>query len=456
MTGGGPATEWVNERNSALFTDLYELTMAASYHASGMNGPATFDLFVRDLPRQRNFLIACGLHQALGYLETLKFDRDSIAYLRSLGLFDDEFLAFLANLSFTGDVSAVPEGEAVFAGEPLLRVSAPLIEAQIVETFLLNCVSHQTMIASKAARLSIACGDKSFVDFSARRDHGADAALKGARAAFVGGAIATSNVLAGQIYGIPVTGTMAHSYVMAFESELDAFRSFVRDFPNNSILLIDTFDVLRGAANAVLVAEEAAVRGARIKGVRIDSGDLGEMARAARKILDEAGLTDVQIFLSGDLDEHRIWELLAEGVPVDAFGVGTQLGTSGDEPALGAVYKLVEDNGRPKIKLSTGKVTLPGRKQVYRLERKGRYERDVIALEDEYDPPPGRALLERVMSGGRRVRDPAPLGEARARCEHALASLPQRLLTLEAPTHSYDVTISPALEELVMRVHERS
>lgn len=248
----------------------------------------------------------CGLEQAFGYLEDLRFEDDSLSYLSSLGLFTDEFLSFLGGLSFTGKIWAVPEGETVFASEPLIRVTAPIIEAQIVESFLMNCITFQTMVASKAARVAVACGDRQFVDYSLRRDHGADAGLKAARASFIAGASATSNVLAGKLYGIPVSGTMAHSYVMAFESEISAFRAYARAFGDRTILLIDTFDVEDGARNAAIVAKETEARGTRIKGVRIDSGDLASLTRSVRKILDEAGLDYVQIVLSGDLDEFHI------------------------------------------------------------------------------------------------------------------------------------------------------
>ncbi|MGH2756867.1 MAG: nicotinate phosphoribosyltransferase, partial [Actinomycetota bacterium] len=276
-------TEWVDDRNVALLTDLYELTMAASYFENGMNAPATFDLFIRDLPQERNFLVACGLEHALTYLEALRFEDESLSYLRSLDLFTDRFLSFLGELRFTGEVWAMPEGEIVFAAEPLVRVTAPLIEAQIVESFLMNCLTFQTMIASKAARVAIACGDRQFVDYSLRRDHGADAGLRAARAAFVGGASATSNLLAGKLFGIPVSGTMAHSYVMTFDSELSAFRAYAREFGDRTILLIDTFDVEQGARNAITIAKETEARGTRIKGVRIDSGDLATLTRTVRK-----------------------------------------------------------------------------------------------------------------------------------------------------------------------------
>ena len=447
---------WVNESNAALLTDLYELTMAASYDAHGMREPATFDLFVRDLPKERQFLVSCGLEQALEYLETLRFDDESISYLASLGSFKDDFLSRLATLRFTGDVWAIPEGEIVFANEPLLRVTAPIIEAQIVETFLLNCITYQTMVASKAARVAIACRDRRFVDFSPRRDHGADAALKAARASYVGGAAGTSNVLAGKIFGIPISGTMAHSYVMAFEDEIEAFRAFVRDFPDRAVLLIDTFDVEEGARRAAQIFKELDVGGTTNRGVRIDSGDLALLAGSVRRILDEAGLEDVKIMFSGDLDEYRIERFLDDDVPVDAFGVGTQLGTSGDAPSLGSVYKLVADAGGPKIKLSTGKATLPGGKQVYRFDENGIFAYDVIASESEVVDG-GRPLLEKVMAGGKRTRGPEPLEDLRARCAGALTHLPSALRSLEPGPSAYQVELSPGLQGLVkqMEAEER-
>jgi nicotinate phosphoribosyltransferase len=443
---------WVNSTNAALLIDLYELTMADSYHRRGMHGPATFDLFIRELPARRNFLVACGLEQALEYLEHLSFDTDAIAYLRSLEMFSGEFLERLRELRFTGEVWAIPEGEIAFAKEPLLRVTAPLIEAQIVETFLLNCITFQTMVASKAARVAIACGDREFVDFSARRVHGADAALKAARASYVGGATATSNVLAGKAYGIAVTGTMAHSYVMTFEQEVEAFRAFALDFPGRAVLLIDTFDTEEGARHAVQVAKELADEGIELIGVRLDSGDIHALAKSVRKILDEAGLTATKIIASGDLDEYRIEELLASEAPVDSFGVGTQLGTSGDEPFLGGVYKLVAEDSEPKIKLSTGKVTLPGTKQIFRSSKDGRYDHDVIGLHDE--ELEGDQLMQRVMKDGHRAMDPESLDDARARCRAAVDRLPEALKSLHE-RGQFDVRLSKRLEDLVSEALSR-
>lgn len=438
----------VEPRNAAMLTDLYELTMAASYFAHGMNGPATFELFIRQLPAERNFLAAAGLDDALDYLETFRFDRDGLAYLASLGLFDDALIDYLRDFRFTGDVWAVAEGEAVFGQEPLLRVTAPLIEAQFVETFLLNCISFQTMVASKAARVVVAAQGRSFVDFSPRRDHGADAALKAARAAYVGGAAATSNVLAGQMYGIPLSGTMAHSYVMSFEHEIDAFRQYAADYPGQATLLLDTYDTIAGAKNAAIVGRELAGRGETLHGVRLDSGDFAALSKEVRAILDEAGLPSTQIFASGDLDEHRIRALLADGAPIDAFGVGTQLGTSADAPALGAVYKLAEDVRGPRMKWSEGKRTLPGTKQVYRVERNGVFEYDTIALASE-EGVEGRPLLGQVMRAGERLAASPPLEAIRERVRETLAALPRALLALDGPQVEYPVRVSDGMRKLV-------
>ena len=429
----------------ALLVDLYELTMAASYHAEGMNGPASFELFFRELPPVRNYLVACGLEEALDYLSSLWFTPRDLAYLGTLGVFDAGFLAYLADLRFTGDVWAVPEGEVVFGNEPVLQVTAPLIEAQIVETYLLNCINFSTAVASKAARVTTACGTRGFVDFSARRDHGPDAALLAARAAYIGGAGATSNVLAGRRFGIPQSGTMAHSYVLAFPDEARAFRTFARQFPGKAILLVDTFDTLAGTATAASVAGELAEEGVPVRGVRIDSGDLAALAFQVRSILDGAGLDTLEIFASGDLDEYRIEALLKAGAPIDGFGVGTQLGTSGDAPALGGVYKLVQDAAGPKRKTSTGKATLPGLKQVYRFEASGISARDLLAPASAPPPPGGRALLSLAMEKGRRVRPADALGVTRARRAAAVAALPERLRSLAPATPAYAVETAPEL-----------
>ena len=445
---------WVSAANASLLTDLYELTMSASYHSRGMNDQATFDLFVRELPNRRNFLVVCGVEQALEYLETLHFDPEAIEYLSSLRMFEPGFLEYLSTFRFSGEVWAMREGEIAFEREPLLRVTAPLIEAQVVETFLLNCVTFQTMVASKAARVALAANGKSFLDFSLRRDHGADAGLKAARAAYIAGASATSNVLAGKMYGIPVSGTMAHSYVMAFPSEMEAFRAYARDFPEQAVLLIDTFDVAEGARRAVAVAQELGPEGIALRGVRIDSGKLGDLSTLVRGILDEGGLHETKIILSGDLDEYRVQEMLDAGVPVDAFGVGTQMGTSADSPFLGGVYKLVAEKGAPKVKLSTGKVTLPGLKQVHRFTSDERFHHDLIALEEE--PIDGAVpLLRPALRDGERLGDAESLSEMRARCSAQLASLPPDLQDLNDAVTPYAVEVSAPLQKLAREARDQ-
>ncbi|MDD9368758.1 MAG: nicotinate phosphoribosyltransferase [Acidimicrobiales bacterium] len=445
----GPGAGWRGQSGAvppALVTDLYELTMAAAYQAEGVDHPATFELFVRNLPAARRFLVAAGLDDALAGLESWRFDEGDIDYLAGLDLFPDAFLDRLDDLRFTGDVWAVPEGEAVFAGEPLVRVTAPIIEAQLVETWLLNRIASQTMLASKAARMALACGDRSFVDFSARRDHGVDAAMAAARAAWMCGASGSSLVAAGRRFGIPLSGTMAHSFVMSYDDERDAFRAYARTFPQSVVLLIDTYDTVTGAHRAAEVAHELAADGIRIVAVRLDSGDLGALAHEVRGVLDGADLPDIGILASGDLDEHRIAALLAAGAPIDAFGVGTQLGTSADAPTLGAVYKLVEDAAGPKMKLASGKVTLPGRKQVWRLA-----DHDVLSLDNEVVPG-GRPLLVQVMSAGRRT-EVESLDTIRARATATIEALPDQLRDLSAPGGPvWPVEISPGLRRLAERV----
>lgn len=435
---------------SALFTDLYELTMGAGYVRVGIHDRvATFDLFVRRLPETRQFLVAAGLADVVELLEHLSIDAEELAFLESTGRFAPDALDAFAELSFTGEVWAVPEGEVVFGNEPIVRITAPLLQAQVVETRLINLVASQTMVASKAARVAIACGARSFVDFSARRDHGGDAAMQAARGSWLAGGAGTSLVSAGHRYGIPLSGTMAHAYVMTFDDERDAFRTFARTFPDDAVLLIDTYDTEQGARHVVEVADELAAEGVHIRGVRLDSGDLAHLSRSVRSILDVGGLTDTSIFASGDLDEYRITELLAAGAPIDAFGVGTQLGTSADAPNLGGVYKLVADETGPKIKLAEDKVTLPGVKQVWRVERDGRSDHDVIGLADEHAPDGGRPLLEQVMVDGRLVRPLPDLDESRARCASAIAALPSRLRTLQQRERPYEVRRSSALTALV-------
>lgn len=421
----------------ALFSDLYEFTMAAAYDASGLDGPATFELFVRRMPDERNFLVAAGLTDVLQALDQWVFDDQAMAYLRTLEQFSGEFLDRLAGLRFTGELRAVPEGEVVFAEEPILEVRAPLIQAQLVETLLLNLVGTATMQASKAARVALAVGDRSFADFSARRDHGVAAAMSAARSSAIAGASSTSLVEAGRRYGLTLSGTMAHAYVMAFDDERDAFRSFCRTFPTSAVLLLDTWDTVIGAHHAVEVARELAREDVRVAGVRLDSGDLDVLSRKVRGILDDAGLSDVRIIASGDLDEYRIAQLCAAGAPIDAFGVGTRMGTSDDAPSLGVVYKLVDDAHGPKLKLAEGKATLPGRKQVWRVG-----DHDVLGLLDE--SVAGRALLEPARAES--------LDVIRARCRDAVAALPNSVRSLAPANSPYEVRHSPGLLALVRQL----
>jgi nicotinate phosphoribosyltransferase len=423
---------------SGLATDLYQLTMAAAYRARGLNPRATFELFVRRLPRNRSFLLAAGLEQALRYLEELRFEPDEIEWLRGLPVFRDVDLAFLSDFRFTGDVDAIPEGTAVFENEPLLRVSAPLIEAQIAETYLLSTVNFQTLIASKAARGVLAARGRPIFEFGFRRAHGPGAAMLGARAAMIAGCAGTSNVLAGRALGVPVLGTMAHSWVMAHDDEARAFEDFARTFPGQAVLLVDTYDTLEGVRKAARIPGVTAVR--------LDSGDLGALARESRRILDEAGARDIKIVASGDLNEYKIHSLLAGGAPIDAFGVGTELATSVDAPALGGVYKLVEmEAGGRKVgraKASAEKATYPLGKQVFRTFSEGRYRADTIGAMDE--PLPGEKLLVPAMRNGRALGRPA-LAEIRELAGRELARLPGEVARLDDPAR-YPVRFSDVLE----------
>ncbi len=444
---------WVNEDNMALLTDLYELTMADSYLRCKRNEEATFDLFIRNLPERRSFLVSAGLEEIIFFLDRMRFTGDSIHYLRSLKMFSEDFLSYLKNFRFMGAVYAIPEGEIYFPNEPAIVVTAPRIEAQIVETFLLNTFNFQSLIASKAARIVIAAGFISVVDFSPRRDHGTDAAMKAARSSYIAGCVGTSNVLAGKQFGIPVSGTMAHSYVMSFKSELESFREFVRDFPDYSVLLIDTYDVIQGARNAIIVGREMARKGQKLRGVRIDSGDLAGLSRRVRRMLDDAGFGYVKIMLSGDLNEYRIKEIIQKGGSADVFGVGTDLGTSRDAPALGGIYKLVEDNLGPRMKLSKGKVTLPGKKSIFRvIGSDGKFKKDLITEEggkpDSRDSYP---LLVKVMEKGNIIYDPPSLPKIRERFLENLEKLPDELKKIDE-VNDYKVEISPSLKNIIRKL----
>lgn len=425
-----------------LFTDLYELRMMQAYLAEGMEDLAVFTLSVRKLPEERNYLLACGLDPVLDHLEALRFAADDVAWLRAVGGFAEPFIDRLGAFRFTGDVHAVPEGTPVFSNEPILEIVAPIAEAQLVETLVMNQVTHQTVVASKAARIVDAAAGHAIVDFGARRMHGIDAALKAVRACAVAGVAATSNVLGARAYGLPVAGTMAHSYVQAHDGEEDAFRAFMRLYPE-TILLVDTYDTLAGVETVISLAHEMGPD-FRATAVRLDSGDLLDLSRRARAKLDGAGLARVQIFASGGLDEYAIAGLVGAGAPIDAFGVGTHLGVSSDRPDLDMVYKLAEYAGQGRIKLSAGKPILPGRKQVFRVEEGDRAVRDVIGRADE--SLPGRPLLVPVMRGGARID--APLGglaAARARAAEELARLEPALRGVRKAVRSYPVSVSERL-----------
>jgi nicotinate phosphoribosyltransferase len=411
-----------------LITDLYELNMAASYLRRQMVGPATFSLFVRELPPDRGFLVAAGLQDCLSFLEGFGFDDEELAWLGEAAGFDRSTLAALGRLRFTGQVRAVPEGRLVFAGEPLLEVTAPIAEAQLVETALLNLVSFQTAVASKAARCRLAAAGAQLMDFAMRRCQGLDAAMAVARCSALVGFGATSNTAAARRFGLAAAGTMAHSYVEAFADERAAFCAFAEDFPDRTTFLVDTYDTLAGVRAAISVIEKLGLDGPL--GVRLDSGELGALAVAARRLLDAAGLPQVRIAASGGLDELAIAELVASRAPIDAYGVGTKMGTSADAPYLDSAYKLVAYGDRPVMKLSPAKAYPPGAKQVFRGAAAAG---DLVGLWEEPVPAGRVPLLEPVMAGGRRVGSPPGLGAARERFETDLAWLPERARALREP-----------------------
>lgn len=432
-----------------LLTDLYELTMAQAYFDEGLRGEAVFELFARTLPPQRRFLIAAGLEQAVEYLESLRFTPAEIEKLGKLELFSAAFLAELGTLRFTGSLAALAEGTPFFAGEPILRIKAPIIEAQLVESRLLNLMHLQTVIASKAARFVLASDGRRLVDFGMRRAHGSEAAIYGARAAYLAGFDGTATVEAGIRFGIPLSGTMAHSYVEAHEDEESAFRHFLAAQPKGTTLLIDTYDTQRAARRVALLVEERRHQGApdAVGAVRIDSGDLRQQAHAVRRILDAEGLSGLHIVLSGGLDEHRVRSLVRSGTPVDGFGIGTDLAVSKDAPALDMAYKLVEYEGKPRFKRSPGKATLPAAKQVFRHRAAdGGWLDDCIALEHEAEP--GEPLLLEAMRRGRRIAELPSLETVRRHCRRQLEQMPESLKSLEEKECGYPVGVSPQLEAL--------
>lgn len=446
-----PQTSPLNERGLGLFTDLYELRMADAYLARGMTDTAVFSLFVRKLPAHRNYLVACGLDPFLEMLESLRFEEADLQYLASLREFRPELIDWLSEFRFTGDVFALPEGTPFFPNEPILEIVAPIAEAQLLETLVMNQIGLSTMLASKAARVVSAAAGRTVVDFGSRRAHGIDAAIKGARAFRIAGVGATSNVQAAAIYGLRPAGTMAHSYIEAFASEAEAFVHFVETNPE-TILLVDTYDTLNGVRHVIDLARQLGTR-FKAKGIRLDSGDLGALAKASRAMLDEAGLKSVEIFASGGLDENEVARLLRQGAPIDAFGVGTDMSVSGDAPSLDIAYKLTEYAGEGRMKFSTGKITLPGRKQVFRSFENGKTTGDVIACAEERLE--AKPLLECVMKNGRRLRESRSLGEIRSYAKESIASLPTDVLALDPAEAAFPVSISERLQMLARTCRRR-
>ena len=437
----------------ALLVDLYELTMAAGFFMRRVDCNATFELFVRHLPAERTYLIAAGIDSALDYLESLRFTEEDIRFLRDQPAFRpvaDSFFDYLRAFRFTGEVHAVEEGTPVFAEEPILQVMAPVLEAQIVETYLLSVMNFETLVASKAARAVQAARGRGVLEFGTRRAHGPEAGVRAARAAYVGGCVATSNVLAGQRYGVPLAGTAAHSWTQLFPEERESFEALLDTFPDTAILLIDTYDPLAGA-------EIAATLGRKVPGVRLDSGDLLEKSRSVREILDRHGLRETKIVASGDLNEYKIEQLVSHGAPIDFFGVGTDLATSRDVPALSVVYKLVEverdGHVEYKTKFSEQKVHFPGRKQVFRFSSDGQYQRDLIARSSE-SYPEASPLLHPVMRGARCLGTRPALAEVRNKTLAHLDRLPEKYKGLTGAPH-YPVAKSAALERLLEAMRER-
>ena len=451
-----PKSGFITEENMALLTDLYQLTMGQVYLHNNKNDNATFDLFVRRLPKERGYLVAAGLEQCLYFLKNIRFGKRAIEYLNSLDLFSKDYLDYLSKFKFTGSVDAVPEGTLIFPNEPLIRVTAPRIEAQIVETFLLSMINYQTSIASKAARIvDVASGlpvveyvrdeYRPIVEFGLRR---APPTPWASRASYLAGCIATSNLAAGREFDIPVMGTMAHSMVLTFD-EAEAFKAYIREFPDKGIFLVDTYDSIQGTKNVISAIETKE----KIKSVRLDSGNKLEISKKVRKILDAAGLSNTKIFVSDDMNEYKIAELLEAGAPIDAFGVGTEMVTSRDAPALGGIYKLVQDSSGPKMKFSEGKITLPGVKQIWRIsDENGFYVKGIVGLEGEMLG--GRPLLIPIMRDGELVYDIPSLKEIRDYCLEERVKLPKGYRKI-SNFESYPVELSLGLKGLVEELSKK-
>jgi nicotinate phosphoribosyltransferase len=439
---------------SALLTDLYQLNMLQAYLDRGETQTAVFEFFVRKLPAHRGFLVAAGLEQVLEFLETLRFAPDELDWLAKTGRFSKAFIDYLADFRFAGDVHAMPEGTVFFADEPILRVTAALPQAQLIETRVINLLQFQSMVASKAARMVLAAPGKLLVDFGFRRAHGAEAGLLAARASYIVGFAGTATVLADKEFGIPIFGTMAHSYIQVHDDELDAFENFARSRPSNLTLLIDTYDTEAAAHKVVALAPRLKAAGIKINAVRLDSGDLVALSKSVRHILDAGGLHDVAIFASGGLDENELARLTRAGAPIDGFGVGTSLTTSSDAPVLDCIYKLQEYAGVARRKRSIGKATWPGRKQVWRrFGADGRMAGDILSVEG--DTQPGEPLIEAVMRAGRRLDPPRPLADIRAHAARDLERLPEALRSLDVSA-PYPVELADALRRLSDEVDRRA
>ena len=434
-------------RTGPLFTDLYELTMAQVYFSENITGNATFSLFTRGYPANRNYYVSAGLEAALSEIADYTVTGDELAYLRQTGLFSSPFLDFLEGFRFTGTIRAMPEGSVFFADEPVMEVTAPIIESQLLETFLINTIGFSSLIATKAARCVHAAGGRGVVDFSLRRNQGTDAGLKVARSCYIAGFSATSNVLAGKLYRIPISGTMAHSYVSAFGDEYEAFRVFSENYPDNTVLLIDTYDTIQGARNAARVGIEMKRKGKKLAGVRLDSGDMADLSRQVRRILDDAGLADTKIFASSGFDEHKIADVLNQGAAIDAFGVGTKLGVSADAPYLDMVYKLVHFGDRDIAKKSPGKAYLAGEKQVFRKTgADGLYTGDVIGLAEE-SAEGAEEMLSTVMKDGKPIGQFPAMEAVRDHFKRSFSGLSEAYKALESPRR-YPVSVSEKLQEI--------
>ncbi len=449
----------MRNKTNSLLTDLYELTMAASYYQYKPDTMATFDLFIRKMPPQRSYFIAAGLESALRYLERVRFDKEELKYLKGLKLFPQEFIEYLTKFRFRGTVWALPEGTVFFPEEPIIRITAPIIEAQIIESFLLNIINLQVTMATKAARVVTASRGRAVYDFSLRRTQGREAAMQVARCSYMAGCRGTSNVLAGKVFDIPVAGTMAHSFVMSFESELSSFRAFARTFPQKAILLIDTYKEMQGLRNAITVAKEMEQTGVKLRGIRLDSGDFVSSSKKMRRILDNKGLSYVGIFASGNLDEYKIKTLLDRGARIDSFGVGTHMGTASDTPYSDVVYKIAavtDAQGRflPTMKLSRSKMTYPGSKQVWRYcDKKGNFKRDLLTLEQEKIQG-AKPLLIKVMEKGKLKYTFPSLSAIRQYCSDNLSRLPERYKRIDKPER-YSLKISKSLKHLSTQVSRK-